>query len=457
MANFKFDLLRSNGDSYDTLYPKTIVSQVEGLESALSSKVETSLLGANGGVATLDGSGALTPSQIPSWIMTGGWYWADTIDTDNTLEVMGSYTYELSSFVSILTDGLAPGQTVNDRRGWFVENGITDDGVSVHFYDGTPTNANYVIIGNGDEGDKTSPIKLETGDAIVFTKLVTEGSLNTYYFMILNTNTDMATNVSYGTVKLNISSQLGLAANADLYNSSTNNTGIRSDETVITGAQLHGMLYSGDLNGYDGAKKITTTDHQHSQYQPSNSVLTKLTQLSSANGNFIVGSASGWSVESGATARESLGLKIDTDVQAYDDGLQSLAALGSAADKMIYSTGKDTWAELTTTSKGRSLLGIADAAAGRTALELVVGTDVQAYNAKLQSIAGLAVTDGNIIVGDGNTWVAESGATARASLGVYSTTEVTTKLANRPEIYYDTTPTASAVEGAFIIANVASA
>lgn len=36
----------------------------------------------------------------------------------------------------------------------------------------------------------------------------------------------------------------------------------------------------------------------------------------------------------------------------------------------------------------------------------------------LTDIAGLAVTDGNIIVGDGTNWVAESGATARTSLGL---------------------------------------
>ena len=46
-----------------------------------------------------------------------------------------------------------------------------------------------------------------------------------------------------------------------------------------------------------------------------------------------------------------------------------------------------------------------------------IGSTVQAYNAKLAALAGLAVTDGNIIVGNGSTFVAESGATARTSLG----------------------------------------
>jgi hypothetical protein len=36
----------------------------------------------------------------------------------------------------------------------------------------------------------------------------------------------------------------------------------------------------------------------------------------------------------------------------------------------------------------------------------------------LTAIAALAVTDGNIIVGNGSTWVAESGATAQTSLGL---------------------------------------
>jgi hypothetical protein len=50
----------------------------------------------------------------------------------------------------------------------------------------------------------------------------------------------------------------------------------------------------------------------------------------------------------------------------------------------------------------------------------VIGTDVQAWDAGLDDIAGLAVTDGNVIVADGTNWVAESGDTARTSLGVGS-------------------------------------
>lgn len=44
----------------------------------------------------------------------------------------------------------------------------------------------------------------------------------------------------------------------------------------------------------------------------------------------------------------------------------------------------------------------------------------QPVDAGLTDIAGLAVTDGNIIVGNGANWVAESGATARTSLGLGS-------------------------------------
>lgn len=45
-------------------------------------------------------------------------------------------------------------------------------------------------------------------------------------------------------------------------------------------------------------------------------------------------------------------------------------------------------------------------------------TGYEVIDTGLKDIAGLAKTDGNIIVGDGTSWVAESGATARTSLGL---------------------------------------
>ena len=62
--------------------------------------------------------------------------------------------------------------------------------------------------------------------------------------------------------------------------------------------------------------------------------------------------------------------------------------------------------------------GTALSATAATALSgMVIGTNLQAWDADLDAIAALAKTDGNFVVGDGSTWVAESGATARTSLG----------------------------------------
>jgi len=49
---------------------------------------------------------------------------------------------------------------------------------------------------------------------------------------------------------------------------------------------------------------------------------------------------------------------------------------------------------------------------------LTIGEDVQAWDTHLDQIAALTPTDNNIIVGNGTAWVAESGATARTSLGI---------------------------------------
>lgn len=95
--------------------------------------------------------------------------------------------------------------------------------------------------------------------------------------------------------------------------------------------------------------------------------------------------AGGTGAGTASQARANLGLTIGTDVQAYNANLQSLSGITLAADTGIYGTGAATFATFTITAAGRALVDDADAAAQRTTLGV-------AYASQAQAEAGTAST-----------------------------------------------------------------
>lgn len=80
-------------------------------------------------------------------------------------------------------------------------------------------------------------------------------------------------------------------------------------------------------------------------------------------------------------ARSTLGLVIGTNVQAQNANLAAIAGQTWAADQFTYYSAAATAQLGTITTFGRSLIDDADATAARSTLGLVIGTDVQAYDA----------------------------------------------------------------------------
>ncbi|WP_457583570.1 hypothetical protein [Ensifer canadensis] len=78
--------------------------------------------------------------------------------------------------------------------------------------------------------------------------------------------------------------------------------------------------------------------------------------------------AGGTGATSASGARTALGVEIGTNVQAYDAGLQSIAGLVTVADQMIYTTASDVYATTALTPFARTLLDDADAATVLTTL-----------------------------------------------------------------------------------------
>ena len=296
---------------------------------------------------------------------------------------------------------------------------------------GTITTTSATLLNNityADAAGLFSPVTIGSGLSFSGGTLSSTGSGGTVTSVAVSGGT---TGLTVSGSPITTSGTITLAGTLAVANGGTGSTTASAARTAL------GVAIGSDVQAYDAG-------------------LDDISGLAVSNGNFIVGDGTNWVAESGATARTSLGLGsaatsntgdfataaqgalADTATQPGDNvstltndagyttnaGTVTSVALSGGTTGLtvtgspITSSGTITLAGTLAIANGGT--GSTTASAARTALGVAIGSDVQAYDAGLDDIAGLAVTNGNFIVGDGTNWVAESGATARTSLGLGS-------------------------------------
>jgi hypothetical protein len=211
------------------------------------------------------------------------------------------------------------------------------------------------------------------------------------------------------------------ASNASTSATNAANSATSASTSATTATTQAGIATTQATNAASSASAAST-----SATNASNSASTATTQATNASNS---ASAAATSATNAAASFDSfddryLGAKssapsVDNDGNALLTGALYFDTTSSAMKVWNGTTWLDAYASLSgALIATNNLSDLNNVATARTNLGVAIGTNVQAYDADLAAIAALTPTADNFIVGNGTTWILETPAQSRTSLGL---------------------------------------
>lgn len=412
MADLNITVRRKNGAGYDVLYPKTVIGQVTGLQTALDAKISSTEKGAANGVATLDSSGLIPASQLSQYIRGG-------IRLQGTMGAAANDTVgELLGVLEAIVTNSNGAVTREELIGYgFIAS------ANFQLTLGTlPANTAY-SINPGDEGDATVPIDIEAGDVLIVSNYSFSSPTHTYTLAVINNTYGVASSAAPGIVTIG---QFGTVQSLD------------GGTEVVNGGTLYDLLVFGDVTGLtDG---IAAATHTHANtYLGLTANATSASKWATARTLTLNGDASG-SVSIDGSANVTLTVAV-----ADDSHLHSFANLTSKPTTLSGYGITDAVLANAAITAGTATKITYDAKGLVTAGTTLAATDIPSLDAAKITTGTFAIgriptgtTSSTVALGD-HTHTFASLTSKPTTLSGYGITDAasTTDLTNRPEIYYN--------------------